>query len=176
MTMEEILMVKTEVEGEEALRKLVVALNGLAGIAIIKQDFPQAISLYKEALELAEEHSEDFRVDPLLNIHIHYNLAEILPLTSNSSQKFHLGTQHEDNMCKTCDENNVVDRPSSLSSCTSYQSLQITCNNLMQKFLSVFNSRLSMAHNEFRKSYELLLDHNCSEVSYLEWSGKIGRF
>ncbi|KAI3720920.1 hypothetical protein L2E82_31919 [Cichorium intybus] len=159
MTMEEILMVlvgKTKVEGEEALRKLVVALNGLAGIAIIKQDFPQAISLYKEALELAEEHSEDFRVDPLLNIHIHYNLAEILPLTSNSSQKFHLGTQHEGNMCKTCDENNVVDRPSSLSSCTSYQSLQITCNNLKQKFLSVFNSRLSMAQNEFRKSYELV--------------------
>nr|KAJ0219821.1 hypothetical protein LSAT_V11C200097200 [Lactuca sativa] len=159
MTMEEILMVlvgKTKVEGEEALRKLVVALNGLAGIAIIKQDFPQAISLYKEALELAEEHSEDFRVDPLLNIHIHYNLAEILPLTTNSIQKFNSGEQNpgscEGNMCKTCDE----DRPFSLSSCTSYQSLQITCNNLKQKFLSVFNSRLSMAQLEFRKSYDLV--------------------
>ncbi|KAI3723990.1 hypothetical protein L2E82_35754 [Cichorium intybus] len=34
---------KTKVEREEALRKLVVALNGLAGIASIKHDFPQAI-------------------------------------------------------------------------------------------------------------------------------------
>ncbi|CAA0813112.1 Unknown protein [Striga hermonthica] len=46
MTMEEILSVligKTKVEGEDGLRKVVVALNGLAGIAIIKQDFPQAL-------------------------------------------------------------------------------------------------------------------------------------
>lgn len=193
MTMEEILMVlvgKTKVEGEEALRKLVVALNGLAGIAIIKQDFPQAISLYKEALELAEEHSEDFRVDPLLNIHIHYNLAEILPLTSVQLGKHHSGCSGpgrcEGNICMTCDgkeydqhdikrtdvsqedldstistgsndENDVVDGQHSMfSRSTGYQSLQTACNNLKQKFLSVFNSRLSVAQQEFRKSYELV--------------------
>lgn len=86
MTMEEILMVlvgKTKMEGEEALRGLVVALNGLAGIAVIEQNFTQALSLYKEALALAEEHSEDFRLDPLLNIHIYHNLAEILALATN---------------------------------------------------------------------------------------------
>ncbi|KAL8539428.1 hypothetical protein ACS0TY_001155 [Phlomoides rotata] len=90
MTMEEILSLligKTKVEGEEALRKLVVALNGLAGISIIKQDFPHAVSLYKEAMNLVEEHSGDFRLDPLLNIHIHHNLAEALLLTENSVQK-----------------------------------------------------------------------------------------
>ncbi|KAJ1431708.1 Zinc finger, PHD-type [Sesbania bispinosa] len=88
MTMEEILMVligKTKVEGEEALRRLVVALNGLAAIAIIQKEFSQAALLYNEALTLAEEHSEDFRLDPLLNIHIHHNLAEILPLAANFS-------------------------------------------------------------------------------------------
>ncbi|CAN1138472.1 E3 ubiquitin-protein ligase SHPRH [Linum perenne] len=81
MTMEEILQVlvsKTKVEGEEALRKLVIALNALAGIAIIKQDFGNAVTLYREALALAEEHSEDFRLDPLLDIHIHHNLSEVL--------------------------------------------------------------------------------------------------
>ncbi|CAJ1970559.1 unnamed protein product [Sphenostylis stenocarpa] len=86
MTMEEILMVlisKTKIEGEEALRKLVIALNALAAIAAIQKDFSQATSLYSEALTLAGEHSEDFRLDPLLNIHIHHNLAEILPLASN---------------------------------------------------------------------------------------------
>ncbi|RDX63983.1 E3 ubiquitin-protein ligase SHPRH, partial [Mucuna pruriens] len=86
MTMEEILMVlisKTKIEGEEALRKLVIALNALAAIAAIQKDFSQATLLYSEALTMAEEHSEDFRLDPLLNIHIHHNLAEILPLVSN---------------------------------------------------------------------------------------------
>ncbi|KAH1262852.1 E3 ubiquitin-protein ligase SHPRH [Glycine max] len=86
MTMEEILMVlisKTKIEGEEALRKLVIALNALAAIAAIQNDFSQATLLYSEALSLAEEQSEDFRLDPLLNIHIHHNLAEILPLVPN---------------------------------------------------------------------------------------------
>ncbi|XP_065870034.1 uncharacterized protein [Euphorbia lathyris] len=86
MTMEEILMVlisKTKIEGEEALRKLVVALNALAGIAIIEQKFSQAVLLYKEALTLTEEHSNNFRLDPLLNIHINHNLAEILPMVTN---------------------------------------------------------------------------------------------
>lgn len=87
-------MGKTKVEGEEALRKSVVALNGLAGIAIIEQDFSKAVSLYREALALAEEHSEDFRLDALLNIHIHHNLADILPLTPEYSH--HL---HSDNGC-----------------------------------------------------------------------------
>ncbi|KAI3800036.1 hypothetical protein L1987_35343 [Smallanthus sonchifolius] len=177
MTMEEILMVlvgKTKVEGEEALRKVVVALNGLAGIAIIKQDFSQAISLYKEAMELAEEHSEDFRVDPLLNIHIHYNLSEILPLTCEGQQytKCSGPESCEGNMCKMCDgktydqhnilnglndEKNTVHRPHTmLSKSISFQSLQTTCNSLKQKFLSVFNSRLYVAQQEFRKSYELV--------------------
>ncbi|KAF8397100.1 hypothetical protein HHK36_016007 [Tetracentron sinense] len=90
MSMEEILVVlvgKTKIEGEEALRKLVVALNGLAGIAVIEQDLSRAVSLYREALALAEEHSHDFRLDPLLNLHIHHNLAEILPVTSDYSQQ-----------------------------------------------------------------------------------------
>lgn len=80
-------MSKTKVEGEEALRRLVVALNALAGIAIINQNYSQAISLYQESLALAEDHSEDFRLDPLLNIHITHNLSEILPLSSDCSQK-----------------------------------------------------------------------------------------
>ncbi|KAF3554843.1 hypothetical protein F2Q69_00017781 [Brassica cretica] len=87
MTMEEILMVlvkKTQSEGEEALRVLIVALNGIAAISMLKQEFSEAVSLYKEALNITEENAEDFRLDPLLNIHILHNLAEILPLVSES--------------------------------------------------------------------------------------------
>lgn len=90
MTMDEILEVlvgKAKIEGEEALRRLVVALNGLAGIAAIEQDLPRAVSLYREALALAEENCNDFRLDPLLNLHIHHNLAELLPTASEHSQQ-----------------------------------------------------------------------------------------
>ncbi|XP_030540542.1 E3 ubiquitin-protein ligase SHPRH [Rhodamnia argentea] len=93
MSMEEVLTVligKTKIEGEEALRRSVVALNGLAGIAIIEDNPSHAVSLYKEALDLAMEHSEDFSLDPLLNIHIHHNLSEILFKSSNGSLQLQL--------------------------------------------------------------------------------------
>ncbi|KAL3834738.1 hypothetical protein ACJIZ3_009474 [Penstemon smallii] len=112
MTMEEILSVlvgKTKVEGEDALRKLVVALNGLAGIAIIKEDFPQAVSLYKESLSLVEEHSEDFRLDPLLNIHVHHNLAEALPLAVDCEQQKFVPGSSENLLSGTC---NIVNKDS----------------------------------------------------------------
>uniref|UniRef100_A0A803NY48 E3 ubiquitin-protein ligase SHPRH n=1 Tax=Cannabis sativa TaxID=3483 RepID=A0A803NY48_CANSA len=97
MTMEEILMVlinKTKVEGEEALRRLVLALNGLAGIAVIEEKSTEAVSLYKESLALAEEYSEDFRLDPLLNIHILHNLAEILPLEAKCLEQCSLNGEN----------------------------------------------------------------------------------
>ncbi|KAJ4793189.1 E3 ubiquitin-protein ligase SHPRH [Rhynchospora pubera] len=81
LSMEEILNVligKAKIEGEEELRKVVVALNGLAGIAIIEEDKTHAMSLYKEALSLADEHLGDFGVDPLLSLHINHNLSELL--------------------------------------------------------------------------------------------------
>ncbi|KAF5208045.1 E3 ubiquitin-protein ligase shprh, partial [Thalictrum thalictroides] len=88
MTMEEILGVlvsKSKIEGEDALRSTVSSLNGLAGIAMIEGDPSRAVSLYREALTLAEEHSTDFKLDPLLYYHIHHNLAEIVT-PSNLSQ------------------------------------------------------------------------------------------
>ncbi|KAL6896865.1 hypothetical protein ACP4OV_007437 [Aristida adscensionis] len=90
LSMDEILQVligKTRVEGEEELRKIIVSLNGLAGIAVIEQKSQEAISLYKEALALARENIDDFRVDPLLNLHINYNLAELLRTSSEYLQE-----------------------------------------------------------------------------------------
>lgn len=66
---------------------VVSALNGLAGIAIIEEKLSQAVSLYKEALDITQEHSEDFRLDPLMSIHIRHNLAEILPMVTTSSDQ-----------------------------------------------------------------------------------------
>ncbi|XP_015575743.2 E3 ubiquitin-protein ligase SHPRH [Ricinus communis] len=199
MTMEEILMVligKTKIEGEEALRKLVVALNALAGIAIIEQKFSQAALLYREALAVTEEHSEDFRLDPLLNIHIHHNLAEILPVVTdcsthlssngqqlhgNSGKVFKLQTceEWETNALKrqkvsgehdsdfTVDTENILfasenalngdkggdDKSNLPSRSFSEGYLKATCEELKQKYLSMFTAKLSMAQKDFRKSY-----------------------
>lgn len=155
------------------------------------------MSLYKEALSLVEEHSEDFRLDPLLNIHIHHNLDEILPLVSNCSEGQQFSgscekksskipgieecDQHvinkrqkvsrEDNLDFPIEAGNRTDFTSGISenglngdqgcdndphvssSCISEISLRSTCGNIKQKYLSVFNSKLSIAQQEFRKSY-----------------------
>ncbi|KAJ6422319.1 hypothetical protein OIU84_027303 [Salix udensis] len=170
MTMEEILMVlvgKTKIEGEEALRKLVVALNALAGIAILEQNFPQAVSLYKEALVLSQEHSEDFRLDPLLNIHIHHNLADILALVMNHSTEVPSNGQQLNgssekasklNRSETCDLNDAKKQKSNndldmSSTSFSIQYLRTACENFKQKYLSVFSSKLSAAQLDFNKSY-----------------------
>lgn len=158
MSMDEILSVlvgKTKVEGEEALRKTVVALNGLAGVAVIKGEFSQAVSLYREALALADEHFDDFRLDPLLNIHIHHNLVEILPLTPEYSDQFHPSESSECNE-QSMDSND--DHISDSKNCVQYRSfshicLRKECENLKHKFLCVFNSKLLLAQQEFSKPH-----------------------
>ncbi|CAL0315584.1 unnamed protein product [Lupinus luteus] len=199
MTMEEILMVlisKTKVEGEEALRRLVVALNGLAAISTIQRDFSQAALLYNEALTSAKEHSEDFRVDPLLNIHTHHNLAEILSRAANvplvlpcngdelsgnfavkkTKKRCFVNVDHRlDKRQKVsgCDNTNFTvasaepsDVMSSLPendfkedhefdnlSVSSVKSLITECEDLKQKYLTVFKSKLSATQQEFQNSY-----------------------
>ncbi|XP_050209506.1 uncharacterized protein LOC126660195 isoform X2 [Mercurialis annua] len=197
MTMEEILMVligKTKIEGEEALRKLVVALNAIAGIAMIENNFSQAVSLYREALSLTEEHSEDFRLDPLLNIHIHHNLADILPLVPDCSSHLSLNGQQlhgekasklhtledcninavkkqkvsgEANSVFTADAGNILfasednlhggmggsDKSKVFSRSFSEGSLRASCEELKQKYLAVFTAKLSVAQQDFKKSY-----------------------
>ncbi|RRT64502.1 hypothetical protein B296_00022316 [Ensete ventricosum] len=205
LTMEEILGVligKTKIEGEEALRKIVSALNGLAAIAIIEEDVKRAVLLYREALALAEEHSNDFRLDPLLNLHIHHNLAELIPLTSEFSEHcLSAGLPFENNelrkrkstsagrfdkyynnktgdatsivrglaenggkdlehdaCCFSTLDNSVnvvseVDVPCLASPrCYAVGCLRKTCDNIKQKYLSVFTSRMSLAQEEFKSS------------------------
>lgn len=191
----QVLINKTKIEGEEALRRLVVSLNGLAAIATIQQDFSQAALLYNEALTLTEEHSEDFRLDPLLNIHIHHNLAETLPLAENvalilpSKGKQFSGTSAVKSTRKHfiakvdrclvkrqkisgCDDKNLEvasAEPSHIASSLSendlnedlkfddlsaspVKSLIAECEDSKKKYLSVFNSKLSAAQQEFQNS------------------------
>jgi E3 ubiquitin-protein ligase SHPRH len=49
--------------------------------------------LYKEALDFARQNIDDFRVDPLLNLHINHNLAELLRTSSEYLQECPLKVQ-----------------------------------------------------------------------------------
>lgn len=190
MTMEEILSVlvgKTKTEGEDALRKVVSALNGLAGIALIECNTFQAVSLYKEALAIAEKYSEDFRLDPLLCIHILHNLAEILPSRPLKEEDPKILLYGVENECfqdavkrrkLSCKEDASIDSSNlsdfDLSTILSDDGcLRTACGSMKRKFLSVFNSKLSVAQQEFRKSYKQVCDafkdrNNQSAVWWLE--------
>ncbi|TRY83450.1 hypothetical protein DNTS_016202 [Danionella cerebrum] len=81
MTMEELLkslQKKCRVECEEAHRQLVCALNGLAGIHIIRDEFVDAAEMYREVLRSSEEHKANLKTDSLQRLHATHNLMELL--------------------------------------------------------------------------------------------------
>ncbi|XP_060044687.1 E3 ubiquitin-protein ligase SHPRH isoform X2 [Erinaceus europaeus] len=81
MTMEELLtslQKKCGTECEEAHRQLVCALNGLAGIHIIKGEYALAAELYREVLRSSEEHKARLKTDSLQRLHATHNLMELL--------------------------------------------------------------------------------------------------
>lgn len=81
LTMEEILtslIKKVKVECEEAHRQSIAALNGLAGIHIIREEYVEAVEKYREVLKSVEDHSPHIKTDKLQQLHTLHNLAEIL--------------------------------------------------------------------------------------------------
>ncbi|XP_029972884.1 E3 ubiquitin-protein ligase SHPRH isoform X2 [Salarias fasciatus] len=81
MTMEELLkslQKKCRVECEEAHRQLVCALNGLAGIHIIRDEFVEAAEMYREVLRSSEEHKGRLKTDSLQRLHATHNLMQLL--------------------------------------------------------------------------------------------------
>ncbi|XP_061095980.1 E3 ubiquitin-protein ligase SHPRH isoform X2 [Conger conger] len=81
MTMEELLkslQKKCRVECEEAHRQLVCALNGLAGIHIIRGEFLTAVEFYRDVLRSSEEHKDRLKTDSLQRLHATHNLMELL--------------------------------------------------------------------------------------------------
>lgn len=61
----ESLISKAKLECEEAHRQLLFAFNGLAGIHILKEEWPEAVEMYREATRSWTEHEETFRTDAL---------------------------------------------------------------------------------------------------------------
>lgn len=69
---------KTKVECEEEMRKYIAALNGLASIHCIREDWYNAVECYRKVLQFTEEYREKIHIDSLQQIHTLTNLAEIL--------------------------------------------------------------------------------------------------
>lgn len=70
-------MDRAKVEAEDAQRDLFGALNGLAALAIIENNIPLAVQIYREVLSYSEENAQDVGVDPLQKLHTLHNLAEV---------------------------------------------------------------------------------------------------
>ena len=169
-------MKKTQSEGEEALRVLIVALNGIAAISMLKQEFSEAVSLYKEALNITEENAEDFRLDPLLNIHILHNLAEILPLVQSHKRDVRDEDHHRAAKRQRINEldssTHASSSESGLKKDVEYheecKTLDTVCETLKVKYLSSFNSNLSKAQQEFTKSYDQVTCTKCFSKEFLK--------
>lgn len=81
LTMEELLtslIKKTTVECEEAHRRMVSAINGIAGIHIIRDEMREAADAYREVLWSAKDHRKNFKTDRLQQLHALHNLAQLL--------------------------------------------------------------------------------------------------
>lgn len=194
-----------------------MALNGLAGVALIEEDNERAVSLYKEALAVADENIDDYRLDPLLSLHIHHNLAGLLSLTSEllcqcngrqcsqtNEKKRHAagkydrnyvkrqknGVEHEPNFIITGEsfEKHAVLNSSTVnkkaceakahnaknelpSRCYAVGCLRETCENIKQKYLSSFISKLSLVQQEFKSFYKEVcsLLEECTVQSMSWW-------
>lgn len=125
----------------------------------------QAAALYKESLTIAEEHLENFRLDPLMNLHVHHNLAQIYRdsvlsverLQESEKQCILYGISsvefdsvENDKQYKRSKENqDEVTMPPRLI----IQKLEEECENVKQKFLFAFCSKLSTAQQDFRNLY-----------------------
>ncbi|KAI0211430.1 E3 ubiquitin-protein ligase SHPRH [Lamellibrachia satsuma] len=56
----------------------VAALNGLAGLHIIKQEYSEAAEKYRSVMRSVEEHKDELRTDELQQLHTLHNMDELL--------------------------------------------------------------------------------------------------
>lgn len=130
----EVLIEKAKTEGEDAQRNLLGALNGMAALAILEEDIPIAIATYREALSLADENAEDFRVDPLQKLHVLHNLCEALRMhkacKGESFFEFNVPRTLRDGL------------------------LEQQCQEISTRYMSSFYSKLSTARQDYKNTHD----------------------
>ena len=100
MTMSEVvdtLVMKTKIECEDVLRRMIKATNGLASLKALErsvlprrtlyrsQCLVDAVQLYRESLRLMEEYDSLIEADSLQKIHVLHNLRNPLHIFSEDS-------------------------------------------------------------------------------------------
>ncbi|KAJ8314477.1 hypothetical protein KUTeg_006627 [Tegillarca granosa] len=149
MTMEELLeslTKKARVECEEAHRQLVGALNGLAAINIIKEQYSEAVENYRDVLRSVEEHKNELRTDELQQLHAMYNLQEILNLKPKGIHP----TLRDSELAKQVTFLNLVSKTGNiLESCTHADYMTgILCNELKDKYMSKSAAKVASAQEQ----------------------------
>lgn len=179
MTMEELLTSlqrKCGTECEEAHRQLVCALNGLAGIHIIKDEYALAAEQYREVLRSSEEHKGKLKTDSLQRLHATHNLMELLaakhpgiPPTLRDGKLEEEAIQLREHYMSKCN-NEVAEAQQAL------QPVQQTLRELQRKFHSSSPWWLSVLHRavEFSLEEELLQRvRNEINCNYKQQTGKL---
>ncbi|XP_022696804.1 E3 ubiquitin-protein ligase SHPRH-like isoform X2 [Varroa jacobsoni] len=72
------LIKKTVQEAEECHRRIIMSLNGLAGIALLRLDVTSAADFYRQVLWSIQSHKGNVRADPLQQFHTYVNLHKLL--------------------------------------------------------------------------------------------------
>ncbi|XP_064473017.1 E3 ubiquitin-protein ligase SHPRH-like isoform X2 [Ornithodoros turicata] len=121
LTIEELLtclIKKTTTECEEAHRLMVAAMNGLAGVHIIKDELQEAAEMYRQVLWSAKDHSKDIKTDKLQQLHAVHNLAQLLESCNDGAQSVNgLSSSTCDIECvSVLDEPGTCRAPAGLSS------------------------------------------------------------
>ncbi|XP_055700948.1 E3 ubiquitin-protein ligase SHPRH [Phlebotomus papatasi] len=80
------LVANNENEAKAQLRNIASSFNGLAGIAMIRNDREEAERMYKAVLRRAKDYTGTICVDSLLQIHALHNLIEIGNLTRTQEE------------------------------------------------------------------------------------------
>ncbi|XP_077487970.1 E3 ubiquitin-protein ligase SHPRH isoform X1 [Amblyomma americanum] len=121
LTMEQLLthlIKKTKVECEEAHRRMVLAMNGMAGILIIREEFKEAADTYRQVLWSARDHSKDIKTDRLQQLHALHNLAQLLDVRQPPR--------------KAIEASSTADSPASGSGCATLDGEQTDQSDLSQ--------------------------------------------
>ncbi|XP_065683875.1 E3 ubiquitin-protein ligase SHPRH isoform X2 [Hydra vulgaris] len=77
-----------KIESEEVHRKLISAINGIAGVEILMNNIPAAIESYEQAISSWKNNS-DIKTDNLQKLHTLFNLHEILTTFEKSKYDEH---------------------------------------------------------------------------------------
>ncbi|XP_062553658.1 E3 ubiquitin-protein ligase SHPRH [Armigeres subalbatus] len=81
------LVTSNEMDCKSQLRSIVSSINGMAAIHVIRNEYEQAIKMYKSALRWADDYKGNVSVDSLLQIHALHNILEVFQMQVQNGEQ-----------------------------------------------------------------------------------------